>query len=283
VSILRFLNEPFPDSNDFSDNIKGALLPGVLVYIVLLFVLPADISGGHQSIYLICAYYAVITAIVCLLFNLMITHLFRFDREVPSWTLWKWVVETIVTITLIAFANILFTNYYFNVPINWPHCLNLVSMTFAVGLVPVIFIGTFKVVQKKKLYTNIAQTINSAISQQNQQAEVPSPIQEIKIQNGSSLITLDASQILFAKSLQNYVQLCYGNDGNVTVETIRKTLTNIESILSPYGIERCHRSYLVNRSKIQSITGNAQGLKLSFDGVDEIVAVSRKYVDAFRN
>jgi len=161
--------------------------------------------------------------------------------------------------------------------------LNLVSMTFAVGLVPVIFIGTFKVVQKKKLYTNIAQTINSAISQQNQQAEVPSPIQEIKIQNGSSLITLDASQILFAKSLQNYVQLCYGNDGNVTVETIRKTLTNIESILSPYGIERCHRSYLVNRSKIQSITGNAQGLKLSFDGVDEIVAVSRKYVDAFRN
>ena len=282
MSILKFLTEPFPDSNDFRNSIKGDILVGGIVYIVLLFVLPLDITEAPSSIYLNCAYYAGITIVVSMLFNFVMIYVLKFDRETPSWTLWKWIVQTVLMIGMIALANILFTSYFFEVPIDWQYCLNLISITFTIGLFPVALTGIITVFRKKKLYTNLAETISSEIKDQKHQASPSTTIQEITFQSGSTSITLDASQILIAKSLQNYVQLYYNQAGSITVETVRKTLTNLESVLSPYGIERCHRSYLVNRSKIQSITGNAQGLKLSFEGVDEIVAVSRKYVDAFR-
>jgi DNA-binding LytR/AlgR family response regulator len=47
-------------------------------------------------------------------------------------------------------------------------------------------------------------------------------------------------------------------------------------------IQRCHRSYLVNRRRVARAMGNAQGLTLHLDRGEIEVPVSRSFVASFR-
>jgi len=42
-------------------------------------------------------------------------------------------------------------------------------------------------------------------------------------------------------------------------------------------IFRCHKSYIVNKVKIDSITGNAAGYKLKLKDYSEYIPISRKW------
>jgi DNA-binding LytR/AlgR family response regulator len=45
---------------------------------------------------------------------------------------------------------------------------------------------------------------------------------------------------------------------------------------------RCHRMYLVNLQRVISVSGNAQGLKLQLDGLEEAIPVSRNLTETVR-
>jgi DNA-binding LytR/AlgR family response regulator len=59
-------------------------------------------------------------------------------------------------------------------------------------------------------------------------------------------------------------------------------IKELEEQFNKRQIKRCHRSYIINESKIVSVRGNAQGLKLSLSNVEEEVPVSRSYLYLFR-
>ena len=86
--------------------------------------------------------------------------------------------------------------------------------------------------------------------------------------------------------MQNYVELSAISSGKVDRvllrQTISSTYTQLQSI-DAGNVQRCHRSYIVNLDKISQVSGNAQGLKLSFDGLEDVlVPVSRSYIAGFK-
>jgi DNA-binding LytR/AlgR family response regulator len=73
--------------------------------------------------------------------------------------------------------------------------------------------------------------------------------EEIFIKNGSSLVKLRLSEIIFIEALENYVTLST-NDNKYTIHF---TMKAIESQLPSGLFIRVHRSYIVNKSMIKTI------------------------------
>jgi len=286
VKLLRFLNEPFPDSNALVDNIKGALMSGIIITIVLIAFKPLGIDRAPGGLFLTSLIYGGITFAVVLIYQLIVIYVLKIDREAQTWTLWKWLIHTILMILCIALVNIIYGYMQFDFDIHLRSVIIIIANTLLIGLVPVGITGSIAVLTNKTKFAAIADSLTLPLRKIN--SKNGEEQQSIEINAGNQSLNLMPGRILFAKSLQNYVQV-YALDPvdsaenvEVTTLTVRKTLSSLETDLKGYGIERCHRSFLVNKKKIATIQGNAQGLKLSFEGTDQIVSVSRKYVDRFR-
>ncbi|MFC0185517.1 LytTR family transcriptional regulator DNA-binding domain-containing protein [Pseudarcicella hirudinis] len=73
--------------------------------------------------------------------------------------------------------------------------------------------------------------------------------------------------------------MVYEKDGQVYKELIRSSLSRLEGQIDNPEIVRCHRSFIVNLSKVASVSGNAQGYKLKLKGYEMLVPVARKNSD----
>jgi DNA-binding LytR/AlgR family response regulator len=72
------------------------------------------------------------------------------------------------------------------------------------------------------------------------------------------------------------VEVFYLENGHQPRRTVlRNSLTNLEVILAGAGLIRCHRSYLVNLRRVERVSGNAQGYRLHFIGLESSVPVAR--------
>jgi len=100
---------------------------------------------------------------------------------------------------------------------------------------------------------------------------------------GRKIADILITNIRYIESYQNYVKIGYIDRESVINEEVqRATLKSLQEELQATVIVKCHRSYLVNKTSIISVSGNAQGLLLTLQGCDKSIPVSRSFVPAFR-
>lgn len=68
--------------------------------------------------------------------------------------------------------------------------------------------------------------------------------------SGNIKMSVDQSSIFYVESQDNYVQVYYELDGRLTSYLLRLSTQKMEEYLADTSIVRCHRSYLVNTTKI---------------------------------
>jgi hypothetical protein len=106
-------------------------------------------------------------------------------------------------------------------------------------------------------------------------------------ENNNKKIMLSLDSLLYITSADNYIDVFYYQDGNVKHEMIRNSLSNIEkTYVDIKQLFRCHKSYIVNTTKVSSITGNSAGYKLKIQNTDKLIPVSRMHnriVEIFDN
>lgn len=108
--------------------------------------------------------------------------------------------------------------------------------------------------------------------------EVPnSGDEEIFIKKGSSLVKLKLGDIIYIEALENYVILNTNDDKF----TIHFTMKAIESQLPSGVFMRVHRSFIINKSMIQSIKENA--LDLNVGGTLKSIPVGKSFRDSLLN
>jgi DNA-binding LytR/AlgR family response regulator len=101
--------------------------------------------------------------------------------------------------------------------------------------------------------------------------------EEIFIKKGSSLVKLKLTEIIYIEALENYVTLNTNDDKF----TIHFTMKAIESQL-PSGVYiRVHRSYIINKSMIQTIKENS--LDLIVGGIVKSIPVGKSFRDSLLN
>jgi DNA-binding LytR/AlgR family response regulator len=101
--------------------------------------------------------------------------------------------------------------------------------------------------------------------------------EEIFIKKGSSLVKLKLRDIIYIEALENYVTLTTHDDKF----TIHFTMKAIESQLPSGVFIRVHRSYIINKSMIQTIKENS--LDLNVGGSLKSIPVGKSFRDSLLN
>lgn len=101
--------------------------------------------------------------------------------------------------------------------------------------------------------------------------------EEIFIKKGSSLVKLKLKDIIYIEALENYVTLNTNDDKF----TIHFTMKAIENQLPSGVFIRVHRSFIINKSMIQTIKENS--LDLYVGGTLKSIPVGKSFRDSLLN
>ena len=175
-------------------------------------------------------------------FEFLIPRLFRLEMDLPSWTLWKWIVYSLLMICWIAFGNILLIELLNpGRQLYWQTWLfSMVPQTLAIGVFPTTFYGLLIQMRASKKNQIEAERMDIVTSFGSKKKLTFALSQHCSR-------TLDEDQLLYVRSMQNYVALMYWDGEKVEKIIVRSTLQGLYKELSSQsdGIEQCHRSFLV--------------------------------------
>lgn len=100
---------------------------------------------------------------------------------------------------------------------------------------------------------------------------------------GNEQLSILPEYLLYIEAQGNYVFVYHLENGEIRKSLLRTTMKKLEKKLRPYGIMRCHRSFLVNTQQITKISGNTHQRQLHLPGLSESLPVSRSYLSAFES
>lgn len=113
--------------------------------------------------------------------------------------------------------------------------------------------------------------------------ESPQPVADKMIpfydDKGKLKFSVINEDLIYLEASDNYVSIHYSANNKVAKYMIRNTLKNLEERLKPLGFIRCHRSYLVNFSKVKILKREKDGVFLELNTNNELtLPVSKTYV-----
>jgi hypothetical protein len=101
-----------------------------------------------------------------------------------------------------------------------------------------------------------------------------------KDEKGIMRISVKTSDLLYLQAADNYVTIVYTSQQKQAKYMLRSSLKLIESDLKGSPLIRCHRSYMVNFSKVKIIRRESDGLRLELEAPSFIeIPVSKTYME----
>lgn len=203
-----------------------------------------------------------------------------------NWTVAKEIFFHLWNIFLIGLGNLLYSHIGGYYEINLSTIIKAQITTILVGIFPITFIVLLKQNRLLKKHMNAASEFNKSIQSPgflSVDKQILNQLISLSSEGGKDRIQIQLGNLLFLKSVDNYVEV-YWDDGQGTQkELLRSSLKRIEDNLKSYSaIFRCHRTYLVNMKNIDRVMGNSQGYKLIIKGIGDSIPVSRSYTKTLR-
>lgn len=110
--------------------------------------------------------------------------------------------------------------------------------------------------------------------------EIPAFI-AFKDEKGELKFSVKTEDLLYLEAADNYVIIHYTDGKSNEKFMIRNSMKNLEKELSEFGIFRCHRSYMVNFSRVKIVKKEKDGLVLEIDSSSKKnLPVSETYVNS---
>ncbi len=267
-SIKSFMKRPYPDAENMSIYTRTMFIIGVFVTLFLGMIQPFNMDQINGNVWMYSLLYGAITFVSGMSYELILRYIFKIKKEGKRYTLIVWIIQVIGLLLFIAFFNYLYLVYEFGMP--WKGFLNMIWATFLVGIFPTVFIGTISMIKREKRNSEIAATLNKKI------------INPANNNKESSIFNIPIYNIWFIESLQNYVNIYFWNGETMEKKTERATLKSCENLIKNTNLLRCHRSFIVNTTIVENVSGNAQGLKLKLRNLETTIPVSRSYIPLFK-
>ena len=102
---------------------------------------------------------------------------------------------------------------------------------------------------------------------------------DIVSDNKSDRLNLKFNDIVFVKSADNYIEICFMEGESVEKKMLRSTLRNIEAQLSNHmNFIRCHRTRIINILYIEKLVRSYGTYNIKLNCCDENIPVSRQYL-----
>jgi DNA-binding LytR/AlgR family response regulator len=102
----------------------------------------------------------------------------------------------------------------------------------------------------------------------------------IHSQYKDGMFKIDIHNLLYIRSSDNYIDICYKNKNSVQHKLVRNTLAAVEKNIDHPALLRCHRSFIINKNYVRSIKRNAGRYKIVIETSNVEIPISRKYKNA---
>lgn len=270
MQILDFLRQPYP-FDDYKERshfrkFVVSVAQGVFITLFLMTFEPFGISNwkAPDKINHLIGFGAV-TTIVGLIHCFVIIPLNPSVFTDEKWTVGKEILTTCFLILLIAIGNSIYLNIALGQRTTFSIFLFNVSSVVLVGAFLVTFgVLANYIIQLKKYQ----QPIKIAVHE--------NELQEINLvaENEKDFVKASIESLLFIESADNYSVVNLVGEKSTM---LRSSLTRLVDQISHSEVVRCHRSFIVNLSQVEKVSGNAQGYKLHLKDCDTLVPVARKY------
>lgn len=282
--IKTYLKQPFPYDRNVKRNWKIILGFGLFV-VTFIWISGLAEREGVDNIFIICGFGLItmfIMTINWIILPLLMPRLFYED----NWKVMKEILFHVWNIFLIGLANLLFANIGGYYKINLSTIIKAQITTILIGIFPITFFVLMKQNRLLKKHMNSARELNKSIPSHGSLLENEKNLRQpisLSSESGQDKIQIQLDNLLFVKSVDNYVEVIWEDIHGIQKKLLRSSLKKIEEDLNSYSsVFRCHRTYLVNVKNIDRITGNSQGYRLNIKGIEDSIPVSRSLSKAFR-
>ena len=277
MKLQLWLNRPYPLIQNKRDKLILIGAFGVFTYFFLLLYKPfgaAEIQE-NQAWFLMGFGLSVSLALTITYWVLPTIFKKLFNPD-------KWQIKNEVIFLFISFLLVTVLNYTYNSTVgskiapqhSFPEFLGI---TLSVGIFPLIIMIFLTELFLTRKNSARALVLNEKING-NTQPGLNGVLSITPETTKSEMLALKLTDFLFAVSDNNYTTVFYLKNNKLENQLMRLSLKKLEYQLKAFDmIIRCHRSYIVNKTKIKKFRGNARSLNLELDGYDGTIPVSRKF------
>jgi LytTr DNA-binding domain len=281
--VKDWLSKPFPYIESFRNQLLVSTGAGGMVALFLLVFQPFGIDMVAANIFWPISVFGLISMSAISLNLIFLPLVFPRWVNIESWTIGKNLLFIFWILLLISLLNYGYGQYLAGSPYtkileqnDRMGVLSWMLMTISVGIFPVFLIVYFAERQLLNQNQRLAKEVTKGISH----TLVRDNDEIITLEAGkSSSIEVNSAEILCVKAEGgNYLTVYWRNELGCHNELVRMTLLNfLEKVENIESFIRCHKSYIVNLDKIESVNGNARSLVLILDGLEFQVPVSRSF------
>ncbi len=270
---VKLFSEPHPYSASLKMRLLLCLIFSVFVFLFLWIFQPFGLSTLPQGVAKVALGYGGVCFTIMFLLNIVCMEALPAIFNESKWTLGKQLIWIALNIVLVGLGNAIYTSYILGWKLSFQVIGYFELYTVAVGVIPssvLIMLGHKRDTAK---YNKEAQQLsNNLVQKETQKGNAIT----ISSENKGEELTLEANNILYINSADNYIEVHFLLKGIVQKQVLRNTLKQVEEETKNHTqLMRCHRGYMVNINRVNKISGNAQGYKLHFSETDIRVPVSR--------
>lgn len=279
--IIERLQRPFPIEIGLGKKLKSAGAISGFVFLFLWIFAPFQMDGLGDRLMMICLGYGLTTFFILLLLNVGVQAALPFLFREQRWTLFHEIVWVLLIILIIAIGNLFYSHYIGIAALRLSNFLYFGGYTVAVGVFPTVVSLFYREFKLRRHFESESDQVNHELA-----AHPPTNVNSreriiIPAENPKDNLEVNTSDLLFIQAAENYIEVHIRNHQKTTRHILRNTLGAVADQLETERghFFRCHKSYLVNVSQVQKVSGNAQGYKLHLLDTDLMIPVSRRYND----
>lgn len=288
--VLEILKSPYPvDDSPFS-SFGYALASGLFVFLFFAAFEPFGFSllpqAPRRALFI---GYGLVTSLAIMVNGLLLPRLQpRFFRE-EKWNLGRQILMMCWVTLVIGLGSYLLSGMvcaHYGLPADWVRLRTIVLDTFFIAIFPITFINLASYARLLHHNARIVQEANLHLGKPvaPPQPDKNTPPQVVLVaENNKDSFRVALADLLYIAAEENYVQIYYQSEKPGRM-LLRSSLTRMADQLRSFypRLFRCHRTCIVNTTRIVKVDGNAQGLKLTLKDSAATIPVARRYVDEFR-
>lgn len=276
--MLKILKQPYPRNNNWPSCVASGLFFGLFVFLFLILFRP---FGLHElrspQQFFIYAGYGIITAAIIIFHSTFSPLLFPNHFDELNWTVLKEIVHSVAVIMVIGIGNVLYSYYLHFFDLSTDTFLRFQLITLIVAALPVTLMIMLRQIRLLKNNLREAHLLSSQIKPSYPEVTVTQEKELLLLaENEKDQFSISADTVLYIGAADNYIEIVFKSEHEIKRRLLRCSLKRAEQQLEMFKqFYRCHRTYIVNLTRVQAVTGNAQGYKLIFEKHEQQIPVSR--------
>ncbi|WP_282016081.1 LytTR family DNA-binding domain-containing protein [Marinifilum flexuosum] len=267
---LNWFKQKFPQNYILRKPFIGIIIVAVFCYLFTILYKPRHTNSSDPFSYEVTMAIYLLALMPPLYITIRALKLLPVFKHKESWTLLKELGFPLILFLILGVWNYFFGFIMENTEGRWNiyTFLDSVRSTLITGTLPYFL---FTIQNSRYLLSANAcdPNENNSINEKSELIHINS-----KLKKGD--ISFDPESFLYAESNGNYVIFHFLKNDMIQKEMLRNSIGDVEQQLSeiPY-LMRIHRAFIVNVNKVSQKKGNSSGYRLSIEGVDIDLPVSR--------